>query len=177
VTLEASLQAETRPEPSSTKQADNIPTAAPPPKRRKLATGKQPKSLVRSALGLLLRQPTLAQKAGDIQRLKNVDKPGVSLLVEILEILQDNPQLNSAGLLLRYQASEHEPHLQKLMSQQILLEDDQSMEPEFLSALDALESSQHADRVDSLSIKGSPSLLSDEEKAELRKLTTRPADK
>jgi hypothetical protein len=63
------------------------------------------------------------------------------------------------------------------MSQQILLEDDNSMEPEFLSALDALEQSQHEDRLDSLSLKGSPSQLSDEEKAELRKLTTRPAEK
>ncbi|MGD9390287.1 MAG: toprim domain-containing protein, partial [Thioalkalispiraceae bacterium] len=145
--------------------------------RRLTAHGKQPKSLVRTALGLLLRQPALAQKAGEPKRLKNVDKPGIALLVEVLEILQANPQLNSAGLLLRYQATEHEPHLQKLMSQQILLEDDQSLEPEFLSALDALESTQYADRVDNLSIKGSPSQLSEEEKAELRKLTTRPADK
>ena len=63
------------------------------------------------------------------------------------------------------------------MSQQILLDDDNSIEPEFLSALDALEHSQHEDRLDSLSLKGSPSQLTDEEKAELRKLTTRPAKK
>jgi hypothetical protein len=63
------------------------------------------------------------------------------------------------------------------MSQQILLDDDDSMEPEFLSALNALERSQHEDRVDNLSLKGSPSQLTEDEKAELRKLTTRPADK
>ncbi|MEJ2141266.1 MAG: DNA primase [Gammaproteobacteria bacterium] len=158
---------------STSKQAAPLPSSRP----RVKATGKQPKSLVRTALGLLLRQPTLAQKAGEPSRLKNVDKPGVPLLMDVLEILQANPQLNSAGLLLRYQATGHEPHLQKLMSQQILLEDDNSMEPEFLSALDALEQSQHEDRLDSLSLKGSPSQLSDEEKAELRKLTTRPAEK
>lgn len=159
--------------PSKEQEATLTPTRPFRPK----PAGKQPKSLVRTALGLLLRQPSLAQKAGDPARLKNVDKPGVSLLINILEILQENPQLNSAGLLLRYQATEHEPHLQKLMAQQILLDDDNSMEPEFLSALDALEHSQHEDRVDSLSLKGSPSQLSEEEKAELRKLTTRPAEK
>lgn len=162
-------------EKKSPPMEENIPSRPVRPKR--LALGRQPKSLVRTALGLLLRQPALAQKAGNPGRLKNVDKPGVPLLMEILEILQANPQLNSAGLLLRYQATEHEPHLQKLMSQQLLLENDHSLEPEFISALDALESSQHADRVGSLSIKGGPSQLTEEEKAELRKLTTRPADK
>jgi DNA primase len=161
------------------KKPSKAEPAAPvtPVRARVKPSGKQPKSLVRTALGLLLRQPSLAQKAGEPSRLKNVDKPGVPLLLEVLEILQSNPQLNSAGLLLRYQASENEPHLQKLMSQQILLDDDNSMEPEFLSALDALEHSQHEDRLDNLSLKGSPSQLSEEEKDELRKLTTRPAKK
>jgi len=181
LTLEATVQSEalskTRTETRSTQPTESISSTPISRPKRNFATGKQPKSLVRTALGLLLRQPTLAQKAGETLRLKNVDKPGMVLLIDILEILQANPQLNSAGLLLRYQANEHEPHLQKLMAQQILLDDDLSMEPEFLSALDALEKTQHADRLDNLGTKGSPSLMTEEEKAELRKLTTRPADK
>ena len=56
------------------------PSAQPTARRPRIKpSGKQPKSLVRTALGLLLRQPSLAQQAGDPERLKNVDKPGVAL--------------------------------------------------------------------------------------------------
>ncbi len=71
-------------------------------------------SLVRTAITLLLNQPQLAQTAGDPQRLRQIAEPGINILVELLEILQQQPNLSCGAILEKWRQRPEGAHLGKL---------------------------------------------------------------
>ncbi|MCW8918742.1 MAG: DNA primase [Gammaproteobacteria bacterium] len=112
-------------------------TRRPAPPRP--GTGKQPPSQLRHAIGLLLQHPQLAAIAGEPPRFAALQQPGVSLLIELLELLQANPHLTTAALLEHWRGREEERHLFTLARRELLLDAEQDdLEKEFLGAIHGL---------------------------------------
>ncbi|MGH8566042.1 MAG: DNA primase [Gammaproteobacteria bacterium] len=128
---------------------------------RWLATGSRPRStasrgepkravpsLVRKAIATLLHEPSLAfaVPADKVQDLVGVPRPGIDLLVEILDLVHANPGIGCAAILERYRDSEQGTYLSKLASQEILVPA-AGLSSELLGALERLkEQAAHARR-------------------------------
>jgi DNA primase len=132
--------------------------------------GPHPLSPVRQALMRLLYRPELAQAAGDPQRFAGLAVPGLELLIKVLEILQENPNLNSSALLERWRGSEHGPHLEKLATWQPEISTTESLEQEFRGALAQLDQQRLEHRYDFLLARSNQGALNPEEKRELQEL-------
>ena len=81
------------------------------------STARLPKyTKTRLAIALLLREPNLAHKALPREDLAHLNAvPGIPLLIQLLEIIEENPDLASAALIERFRGHEAYPHLQKLL--------------------------------------------------------------
>jgi DNA primase len=131
---------------------------------------KQP-SLVRTAITLLLQFPRLAREAKDIQVLRGLDRPGLGLLLEMLELLQARPHLNTAALLEHWRQRDEWRYLQQLAAQELLLAGEAQAEGEFVAALGRLCRQARDQRLEALHGRSMlPDGLSDAEKAELKQL-------
>ena len=72
---------------------------------------------VRLAIALLLREPNLHQLALPIEELRALSaQSGISLLIEMLQILDQEPHLTTPSLLQRFDGTESFIHLQKLLT-------------------------------------------------------------
>jgi DNA primase len=83
------------------------PATAPLPRHRS-------KSPVREAIAMLLHQPALAGDIGALPFGRSDALPGVALLVELLELLQRQPGLNTGAILEHWRGREEARHLNKL---------------------------------------------------------------
>lgn len=86
-------------------------------KERQVLNRKSPKyTKTRLAIALLLREPGLAKFALPIEDLVHLNSvPGIPLLIQMLEIIENNHELSSIALLERFRGEEAHPHLQKLL--------------------------------------------------------------
>ncbi len=116
--------------------AVQTPRRAP---RRSPRNRRAPPSLVRQAITLLLHRPSLAALAGDPRRLAELELPGMPLLAELLELLQDKPHLGSGALLTRWRETEHGRHLERLAAQADMDLDALDLEGEFADLVAQLE--------------------------------------
>ena len=132
--------------------------------------GPKPLSPVRQALMRLLYLPELAKIAGDPQRFTGLGVPGIDLMIKVLEILQENPTLNSSALLERWRGSEQGSHLEKLATWQPEISTSESLEQEFRGALAQLDQQRLEHRYDFLLARSNEGALAPEEKRELQEL-------
>ena len=112
---------------------------APSSRRKaKVNIGRTP---VRAAIALLLNDPGLAARAGDMERFKGLKAPGVPLLVQLIEILSSSPHLNTAALLERFRGTEVGPVLERLAQWRLEGEEEKGFDAqkEFLGALKQLD--------------------------------------
>jgi DNA primase len=100
-------------------------------------------SVVRRAITLLLNHPQAADKL-DIEKLAGVNRPGAKLLHDLIETVQSEPNITTAGLLERWR---------------------------HVACLEQLALAGRRERIDFLIEKQRDSALSDEELAELRQLS------
>ncbi len=131
-------------------------------------------SPVRLAIALLLQRPALAQAAGEPGRLAGIEIAGLDILISLLELLQSQPQLNTAALLERWRGTPHGQHLLKLAQWQPLLKKEEEWEAEFLGALGQIERQGPENRREQLIGKSRLAPLSAEEKRELSELLSAP---
>ena len=136
------------------------------------AAGRSP---VRIAIEILLYQPALAQQVRDPQALAKLDVAGVGLLVELLELLQARPHLNTAALLEHWRDTQEGKYLAKLAQWQP--EVPEGVEAELQGALQRLAEQYHQQRVENLLHMERLEGLDDVEKAELRRLLSLSAAK
>ena len=115
---------------------------------------------------LLLQQPDLAMAVTAPGELRDVDQPGIPLLVELLELVRSNPQISSGSIIEHWRGTEHAAHLSKLLGAELPVPED-GMQHEFAGAIKRLLESRSKARQNALSA-ARPSELSDSEKAELR---------
>ncbi len=135
--------------------------------------GRHPLSPVRIALLRLLHNPALARQAGDPARFDGLEVPGLSLLQQVLEILQAHPHLNTSAVLERWRDTETGRHLEKIASWQPEVDDETTLAQEFAGALAELERQQLESRYDHLLTRSNQGDLSPEEKRELKQLFSR----
>ncbi len=148
----------------------------------KTTTKKQPhgKKRVKSApsplrvvVALLLQCPELSVLAGDPQRFRNIGGTGANLLVELLELLQANPDLKTGALLERWRDKEEGRYLAKLAQWKPPFEDKTGLEAEFSGALARLEQQLNEICTEELLHKAQAGTLSTEEKDRLQQLLSR----
>ncbi|HWU76400.1 MAG TPA: DNA primase [Rhodanobacter sp.] len=127
------------------------------------------RSLVRSAISLLLAQPGLAEQVEPPYRFLGLDKPGVGLLAELLDLARARPGINPAMLVEHFAERPEYPALQKLMAATVVGEQE-TQGTEFLDALQRMEDQAITQRRDALTAKSRSGTLDSAEKAELRAL-------
>ena len=127
------------------------------------------RSLVRSSISLLLAQPGVADQVEKPYRFLRLDKPGVGLLAELLDLARARPGINSAMLVEHFAERPEYPSLQKLMAAMSVGEPE-AQRVEFFDALARMEDQAITQRRDALTAKSRDGKLDSAEKAELREL-------
>ena len=131
-------------------------------------------SPVRKAITYLLHQPSIAKSWFDSGKntdiLKNIDLPGMELLLEVLEILKVNPDLSTSALIERWRETPSASHLAKLASEQPELDDNAALEIEFIAVMDTLIKQSIEHRYDDLQAKLDHGTLDDNEMNEYKML-------
>jgi len=138
-------------------------------KRQRSTSGSGRPSVVRRAITLLLNYPESADKL-DIEMLAGVKRPGVDLLHDLIETVQQEPNITTAGLLERWRHDEEGRHLGKLAAIEVPAEEEFDAAAELTACLEQLALAGRRERIDFLIEKQRLSSLSDEEKAEFRAL-------
>jgi DNA primase len=135
--------------------------------RTAMKTG-QP-SVVRRAITLLLNYPAAAAKL-DVEKLAGLSRPGIDILQELIETVQADPNISTAGLLERWRHDDQGRHLGKLAAVELPLEEEFDPESELGDCLNQLAHAGRRERIDFLIEKQKLNPLTDEEKSELRQI-------
>ncbi|MGH8213283.1 MAG: DNA primase [Rhodanobacteraceae bacterium] len=154
--------------------AGSVQTAAPPQSRMNRAreSSTPRRTLVRSAIAMLLAEPSLANDAQTPCAFTALDKPGVPLLIELLDVARARPGINTAALLEHFAQREESTALQKLAMIEFPGEPE-ALRTEFADALRKLADQTVQQRLDALIRKQSTAPLDAMEKDELRGLLAR----
>lgn len=104
---------------------------APKPKRPInniiLRNAKERKLLMddtRLSIAALLEQPSLALTVNSVNKLKQLNRPGISLLVELIILIQQTPEISTAALLQHYNETEYDKALIKLAAYEFVLDNE-----------------------------------------------------
>ncbi len=127
------------------------------------------RSLVRGVIALLLAQPGLAEQVAPPYPFAALNKPGVDLLIELLELARARPGISTASLLEHFAERPEAAALHKLALVEFPADSDKLRE-EFADALIQLARQTVAARISELTGRQAETGLSDAEKAELREL-------
>ncbi|WP_145481233.1 DNA primase [Stenotrophomonas rhizophila] len=147
----------------------STPAAAPaarPPQRA--VAPAQRRSLVRAAIAILLQQPSLAMTL-DGHHFGGLRLPGVELLIELLTLVEQRPDISTGALLEHFEGREEQDALQKLAAQ-TLPGDEAMWNQELHDAVAQLEKQLLLQRLEELQAKQRQQGLDDTDKYELREL-------
>ena len=143
------------------------------PKIAPLATGRG--SLVRQAIRILVHHPSAAtQVRAAPEELLEIERPGIPLLVELLNDLQENPCPHTASLLERWRGRPDFEPLARLARDEYPV-DAVGAARELTDALNQLFPERAERRVEELVRKKSREGLTDSERAELQSFLTKAA--
>jgi DNA primase len=151
----------------SSSAAERTPSTLLGRSTRRIANGKP--SVVRRAITLLLNHPEAAANL-DIEKLAGVGRPGIDLLQQLIETVQLEPNITTAGLLERWRHDDAGRHLGKLAAVEIPASEDFDPAAELHECLDQLAVAGRRERVNLLIEKQRLSTLNEEERAELKNL-------
>jgi len=142
----------------------------------KSTSGKLPEqhwTPTRLAINLLLKKPALGSSTGTYNELADSGIPGVDLLLKILDIIHEEPEIRTQNLLDRFRGDDHESHLYKLAAMEPPVENDESLDRMFADCLQSLQKQYIHHRQKQLIAKlQSGEALSAAEKQEHKKLFT-----
>ncbi len=145
------------------------PTPGPAPDRRQQLRITP----VRLALHALLNEPRLADDDMPTDWLREVDRPGIDLLIELIENIRRDPHVSPAILLERYRDSEAGRHLQRIAAWQPPGLEQAGVERMYRDAIERLRSLHEEQRLERLLFKADSEGLSEDEKRELNALLAR----
>ncbi|KRG62981.1 DNA primase [Stenotrophomonas terrae] len=143
--------------------------ATPRPPMRNNAVPAQKRSLVRAAIAILLQQPSLAMNLDGHHAIGGLRLPGIELLVELLNLVQQRPDISTGALLEHFNEREEQAALHKLAAQ-ALPGDEAMWAQELQDAVLQLEKQLLQQRLDELQAKQRQQGLDDTDKYELREL-------
>lgn len=144
-----------------------------PPARGPGLPGGQRRSVVRSAIQMLLQQPSLAEEAAPPYAFQDLDQPGVGLLVDMITLARQRPGITTGALLEHFAERPEGAALQKLAVADLPGEA-AAWRSEFHDALASLARTRIAQRISQLQAVGP---LDDTGKAELRELLVQRAQR
>ena len=127
------------------------------------------RSLVRTAVALLVQAPTLASEIEPPWTFSELRQPGIPLLVELIKLCRDRPALTTGALLEQFAEREESIALNKLATMDLLVDAGQGR-ADFLGALAQLDVQTSQQRLDDLIARQLDGGLSDAERDELRHL-------
>ncbi len=131
-------------------------------------------STMRQAIQLLLHRPVLIAHITDWSILQGLEQPGLSLLQELVELLQQNPQLSCGAIVEHWRAqgkNEEARHLARLASQQLMVPED-GLETEFVAVVKQLVALKDEQRWEYLQSRVQLGSASDAEKSEYSALSS-----
>ncbi len=135
--------------------------------RKPIAAG-QP-SVVRRAITLLLNNPVAGHKL-NVELLAGVQRKGVDLLAALIETVQSEPNITTAGLLERWRHDEKGRHLGKLAAADMPMDEEFDAAAELSDCVQQLAIAGRKERIEFLIEKQRVTGLSDDEKLELQQL-------
>ena len=138
--------------------------------RPKKVSGTGKPSLVRRAITLIVHHPEAAAHI-DIEKLADISKPGAELLHDLVESIQSEPNMTTAGLLERFRNHEEGQHLGKLATVEVPSTEDFDGAAELDDCVAHLLKSTRSERIGNLIEKQRLDTLTAAEKDELRELT------
>jgi DNA primase len=145
---------------------------APVARKKLQAPGRG--SVVRRAIALVVHFPAQAAAVRLPHGIRELERPGIDLLVALLEDVAERPHLTTGGLLERWRAHEAWPHLQKLATAEMVATPDVAV-AELQDCLDRLDEEWVRLRHEALYEISRSGPLSPEQRAELRSLDARMA--
>jgi DNA primase len=151
------------------KKAGNNPAAV----RTRASTGaaaKEPPSVVRMSIALLLQHPKLAVSTPDLHELRDPQLPGLPLFLEVFGVLREAPGLTTAAVLEHFRGHEQEQVLMRLAAWQHPALEPEGVEAEYQGVLEQLKRAAIKDRTERLLRKEKIEGLNDAEKGELARL-------
>jgi DNA primase len=145
-------------------------THVPAARARAIPRGTAPRrSLVRSAITLLLQKPALALELVPPYRFVALRQPGVDLLTELVAIVSARPDIGTGALLQHFEGREEAEALHRLAATS-MAGDEAGWRLEFLDAIAQLDRQMLQQRIDELQAKRAEVGLDDADKDELRDL-------
>jgi DNA primase len=127
------------------------------------------KTPVRAGIELLLNTPRLAAAAGQAKRWENLDIPGLTLFIGLLELLQAHPHLHSGAILERWRGAPEGHYLAEMAKWEPLLPEE-SLELEFRGVVQWLDTELAKQRHDQLNAKWQREGLTPSEREEFLEL-------
>ena len=124
---------------------------------------------MRSAIALLLQQPALGLQLERPYRFAELRQPGVPLLLEILDVVEQRPEISTGALLEHFSGHEQAEALRKLAAQ-ALPGEEASWAHELQDAAAQLERQTLQQRIDELQQKQRAQGLDETDKYEMRML-------
>ena len=114
-------------------------TFTPKPVKNTKSTAKQnPTNLVSEAIRLLLHQPQLAKIYNPMEKIKDIDLPGIDFLLELLNFISQKTNINCAGILEHWRDTKYEHRLRELATSEILLTTPEQYQNEFRDVIDKI---------------------------------------
>jgi len=144
-------------------------SASPARPAMRPVTPTHKRSLVRSAIAILLQQPSLASAIDEHADFAGLRLPGVELLLELVELVRQRPEITTGALLEHFAEREEQAALQKLAAQ-VLPGDAQTWAQELHDVAVQLERQLLMQRIDELQAKQRAQGLDDTDKYEMREL-------
>jgi len=141
----------------------------PQPQRSFKRLHSEKPSTIKLAIAMLLEKPALAVGVNNPQELKELLVPGVVLLHDLLVFIQENPNINTGGLLERWQNTEEGRFLPKILSWEHHVPES-GLATEFNAAIDALKRQLKDQELECLLDRSKITRLSVEDKKKLSKL-------
>lgn len=142
--------------------------ATPRPAARQI-TPVAKRSLVRAAIAILLQQPSLVMTLGGQHHFHGLRLPGVELLLELVTLVEQRPDISTGALLEHFDGREEQASLHTLAAQ-TLPGDEATWTAELHDAVAQLEKQLLLQRLDELLAKQRSQGLDDTDKYELREL-------
>ncbi|MDX3931703.1 MAG: DNA primase [Stenotrophomonas sp.] len=127
------------------------------------------RSLVRAAIAILLQQPSLAMSLGGQHHFHGLRLPGVELLLELLALVEQRPDISTGALLEHFDGREEQASLHTLAAQ-TLAGDEAKWTEELHDAVGQLEKQLLFQRIEDLNAKQRQHGLDDTDKFEMREL-------
>jgi DNA primase len=127
------------------------------------------RSLVRTAVALLVQSPALASQIEPPWTFSELRQPGIPLLVELIRLCRERPSLTTGALLEHFAGREEAGALNKLATMDLLVDASQA-QADFLGAIGQLDVQTSQQRLDDLIARQVEGGLSETERDELRQL-------